>query len=870
MGELARVLPALAEPSGAPMAGVQDERFRAYRAVRALLEGLAGGRPVVLVLDDLHWADEASLELLAHMLRRAPRGRVLVALAFRAGRLPNWVAAALDAAAREGGVTELEIEPLSAAEAEALLGSGVAAARRADLYRQSGGNPFYLTQLARTGAGAIDPGGVPAAVAAALGQEVRALGEQARSLAWGGAVAGEPVELELAAAAAGLLGVEAPAALDQILAAGLLVGTEVPLRYRFRHPLVRRAVYDSAGEAWRVAAHARAAAALEARGAPPGARAHHLERSAAPGDEAAIAVMVQAGLEAAPRAPAGAAQWFGAALRLLGPEADPGRRLGLLIPLATALAATGRLEAALATLHDALGLVPADLAEVRVRLIAACAGCENLLGRHDAAHRRLLRARDELTDGGHSRSAAAGTLYSELAADALYDSDFAAMRGWAERAQETAETLRDPGLGAVAAGLACFAHYGLGGTAAAQAARAQGAALLDELPDDALAWRLDAPYYLGFAEFFCERYDDAIGHLRRGISVSRAAGQGQLVTPMMVGLAHALETRGRLAEALEMAEGAVESARLAGNVQVVGWALVAEAWTAAMLGDLDHAVAAGEEAVEALRGLDESVLTRATHAHVAAVWLEAGRPERCLQQVQAVGAPELPLIEPGRRAWLCGVLSRAELARGNAAGAETWAARGEALARDLALPLAEASILHARALLALDGGDPQASAALAARAAAAADAVGAVIDAARARTLGGRALAAAGDADNAVDLLTGAEAELSACGAAHLRDEAARELRRLGQRVTARQRRFAPSAGGLDALSGREREVAKLVEQGRTNRQIAAELYLSEKTVETHLSRVFAKLGVGSRAEVAAAVGRARSGTSPMVGPPGG
>jgi predicted ATPase len=83
LGELARVLPALAGPEGAPVAGVQDERFRAYRAVRALLEGLAAGRAVVIVLDDLHWADDASLELLAHMLRRAPRGKVLVALAYR-------------------------------------------------------------------------------------------------------------------------------------------------------------------------------------------------------------------------------------------------------------------------------------------------------------------------------------------------------------------------------------------------------------------------------------------------------------------------------------------------------------------------------------------------------------------------------------------------------------------------------------------------------------------------------------------------------------------------------------------------------------------------------------------------------------------
>jgi DNA-binding NarL/FixJ family response regulator len=339
---------------------------------------------------------------------------------------------------------------------------------------------------------------------------------------------------------------------------------------------------------------------------------------------------------------------------------------------------------------------------------------------------------------------------------------------------------------------------------------------------------------------------------------------------MMVGLAHALETRGRLAEALEQAEGAVEAARLSGNRQVTGWALVAEAWITGVLGDLDRALAAGEEAVDLLRGLDESVLTRGTHAHVAGVWLEAGRPDRCLQQVQAIGAPELEMIEPGRRAWLYGVLARAELARGHPRGAEAWIERGEATAQGLDLPLTSSSILHARALLALEHGDPGEAARLADQAADLADEVGASVVAARLRTLSGRGLAAAGDTDGAVDLLTRAEQELAACGAAHLRDEAARELRRLGRRVSARQRRGAPAGGGLQALSGREREVAGLVAQGRTNRQIAAELYLSEKTVESHLSRVFSKLGVSSRAEVAETVGREGSGTSPMVRQSGG
>jgi DNA-binding CsgD family transcriptional regulator len=89
------------------------------------------------------------------------------------------------------------------------------------------------------------------------------------------------------------------------------------------------------------------------------------------------------------------------------------------------------------------------------------------------------------------------------------------------------------------------------------------------------------------------------------------------------------------------------------------------------------------------------------------------------------------------------------------------------------------------------------------------------------------------------------------------RDEAARELRRLGRRVGARRRR-ATGGPGLASLSGREREIAELVARGHPNREIAAQLFLSEKTIESHLSKVFAKLGVSRRVAVAETVGRER------------
>ncbi len=833
--ELAAVLPGVGTP-----AGLQDERYRTHRALRALLEALARVRPVVLALDDLHWADDASLEAVAHLLRHPPKGPLVLALAFRPAPVRPLLAAAVHSAERDGTVAERPLAALSREEAEALLGEDMPGPVRGAIFDEGGGNPFFLEQLAREHAagrrvaadGPSTPG-VPRAVIRALEQEIAALAETGRSLAQGAAVAGDPIELDLAAAAAGLEEADALEALDALLAGGLLVTTDVPRRYRFRHPLVRHAIYESATEGWRIGAHGRAAASLTEHGGPLVARAHHIARCARPGDAEAVEVLAEAARHAAARAPASAAEWFGAALRLVGHD-DAFRRLELLIGLAQALAATGRLELALDALADALALVGPELGPVRARLVAGCAMCENLLGRHAAAHARLLGALAEL------EGAAATDLQVELAADALYDSDFAAVGEWARRARETDQ----PALAAVATALECFAELGLGSTARAQEIQLDAAARLDALDDGALAGRPDAAYYLGFAEFFCERYDDAIRHLRRGIAVSRASGQGQFMIPMTIGLAHALEVRGRLAEAAEHAGAAVESARLWGNPQMLCFALTADAWISALRGEQTRARAAGAEAVALLDGLDESVLSRATRVHVAAAQLEAGEPERCLAAMSAGGAPEFPSVEPGRRAWLYAVLARAELALGRTGAAEAWVVRGEAAAAGLTLPYAQAAVLCARALLDGDAEPAREAARLA-------DGVGAVIQAARARTLAGRL---AGD----VASLEQAESELGAVGAVRLRDEAARELRRLGRPASARRRRGS-GGEGLAGLSGREREVADLVARGATNKEIAAELFLSEKTVESHMTRVFGKLGVGSRAAVAEIVGRERA-----------
>ena len=208
--ELSRVIPSVRPRSDGAPATVADERYRSHRAVRSLLELLADERPLVVVLDDLHWSDEASIELLAGLLQRAPEAPVLLAIAFRVGRAPARLSAALTIPS----VRRIRLAQLDDDQATELLGE-VDPRAAETMVRHAGGNPFYLEQLKRAREDGAVPGApeagvdvagvsVPAAVAASLADELASLPADELALLRAAAVAGEPFEPDLAGAIAEL------------------------------------------------------------------------------------------------------------------------------------------------------------------------------------------------------------------------------------------------------------------------------------------------------------------------------------------------------------------------------------------------------------------------------------------------------------------------------------------------------------------------------------------------------------------------------------------------------------------------------------------------------------------------------------------
>ena len=428
-------------------------------------------------------------------------------------------------------------------------------------------------------------------------------------------------------------------------------------------------------------------------------------------------------------------------------------------------------------------------------------------------------------------------------------SDYQGMLTSARRAYASAGALGDRRSLAAAAGVLSRAEYNVGHIPAAQTACAEAGALVDSLGDAELGTRVDALLNLGWACLGLERHQEGIRHLQRGVELSLATGRSQLLVPLTIGTAICLTWLGRLDSAAALADETIESARLGLDDQPLVWSLTLRCWIATLAGDLILAGRCGDEALGvASQVVRHDYLCAPTACCVAETRLEAGDPARCREELLAgARGPGLPVIELSLRSHFYEILTRAALMLDEIDQARAWATRAEECAFGSTLGGREAEALLARAAVQLAEDAPHDAVASAVAAAEAAERPADRIVAARARTLAGRALALTGRRRLAAAELERALGTLQACGARRYADEAARELRRQGRRVVRRR-----GAGqGIAALSTRELEVAGLVAEGQTNRQVAEALDLSEKTIENHLGRIFAKLGVSSRAALA-------------------
>jgi tetratricopeptide (TPR) repeat protein len=279
--DLGRLVPALAERLPEVAAATPatsdggDDRLRLFEAVAQVLGALSHRAPILLLVDDVHWADDPTLKLLRHLLRSA-RGpeRILILLTCRTGTTPPVQVE------REISVERVRLQGLVAAEAEELLaatGCLVEEEDKAEIVERTEGNPFFLELFA-----AGDPSAIPAGVREAIAQRVGGLSEEAREVLVLAAVAGPAFDVNVLETAARW---DVLAAVDEAVAAGVVEeDVEVFGRYRFRHALVRDVLYDEPSRVRRSRMHIHIARALEAAGGRDAEVAHHLLAALPSGD----------------------------------------------------------------------------------------------------------------------------------------------------------------------------------------------------------------------------------------------------------------------------------------------------------------------------------------------------------------------------------------------------------------------------------------------------------------------------------------------------------------------------------------------------------------------------------------------------------
>ena len=265
-------------PGGNTVAEAEHARFRLFDGMAALFRRLSQGRPLVLVLDDAHWADEASLRLLGFLARGVTDMRTLVVATYRDVELRRGhpLGELLGALAREPACERLALRGFDAADTERLIagvaGAPLPGAVSAAVHEMTEGNPFFIQEVVRllTSAGAVDaaaalPLALPQSVRDAVGRRLDALSDPCNAVLRVAAVLGRDFDVRLLGRVVEIAAAALLEHLGEAVRAHVLDEVDaVPGRYRFHHSLIRQTLYDELNTLERARLHARAGAAIEA------------------------------------------------------------------------------------------------------------------------------------------------------------------------------------------------------------------------------------------------------------------------------------------------------------------------------------------------------------------------------------------------------------------------------------------------------------------------------------------------------------------------------------------------------------------------------------------------------------------------------
>jgi DNA-binding CsgD family transcriptional regulator len=843
-GGLERTLPfgvlrQLVEPVAGPLPTDPSAELDDLHAVVA---ELARRGPLLLAIDDVHWVDAASLRFIAELARRGAAQPVLTVAAMRLGEPGGANAALLQHAA-----TTLRPAPLTRAATgeltRATLGDA-ADPRFADAcHDATGGNPLLAVGLLAGARGqglmgtAADVPWIADAGARAAGREFLARiargGTAATAVADAVALLDADAEPALVAEIAGLDPAAAAAELAALHAAGVVEG-ERPVR--FRHPLIRTAVYAGIGPATRSRRHQRAAELLGAAGREPERVARHLLATAPAADRATVDRLRAAAISAlAAGAPETAARYLRRALAEPPPRtlrAEVARELG------TALLGVDPAEA-VEPLRNALAIAPDGEQRARATLLLAGA-----LGESGQPHEAV-----ELLEATPRTGAAAGPLAAELEAELLVWALASTRDGRhdervARLAQAAARAGGDEAARSAARKLQVLRAWaivgGSDGTAADALNMTERALGVDDVFADHETGMIAATTLIQL-----DAVDTADRLLADGLEELRGTGRQARAAALHAHRVHALSRAGRLREAEAEARAAWALAADRGPGSVAWWHAIGGLLQALVaLGASAEAVALAESLVLG-RDAPELLTVASPHELRGRTRLLTGDLEAGVADLLECGRrlEERGWTNPARSEWSTAVTpALAALGREREAGeiAEQTLERARRFGADGTL----ARALRAAGLTV--GGTRGRT--LLAESVELLEPLPLRVELARSQVELGAALRRANQRVAARERLA-AGGELAArCGATALANRAAQELAATG----ASNRRRALSGPG--ALTVSERRVARLAAAGLTNRETARRLSVTPKTVERHLTHIYQKLGIGSRDQLAAAL----------------